>query len=132
MTLKERIHGDMIQAMKDRDVFKKNLLGVLLSELDRKGKTPSDTEVIAVVKKMIKNAEETASTSMSSEISILAIYLPKAMDESQIEELVKGVIADNPTLKIGPLTGICVKKSNGQANPSTITNIIKRVLDSTK
>lgn len=91
MTLQEIIEFDLRKAMRD-DPAKRDLLRVVLSEATRMSKTVPDEKVIQTLKKMIENATECGNL---QEIPILQSYLPLAMPESEIKEIVKGIIAEN-------------------------------------
>jgi len=87
--LKDKVIGDMRKAIKDRDVDKRDILRVLISEIDRQ-QTNDDDEIIRVVKKMSDNISQT--TNNSVEISILSYYLPQELTEDQMVEILDEVI----------------------------------------
>jgi len=87
----EQIKKDMVQAMKDGDTLKRDVLRVLRGELQR-GFLTEDTDVISTIKKMIANIKENKGD--QAEIDILTGYLPQQMTESQMRYIVKEVIND--------------------------------------
>ena len=108
MTILEKIKNDSIEARKLRDAVRASLLVTLLSEAQAVGKNAqppretSDEEVIQVIKKFIKNAEQICKDALNSiqlnkmdiiqksseEIKILKEYLPTQLSESAISEIV--------------------------------------------
>lgn len=92
MTLQQKIIDDLKKAMKSKNQEKKSLLRVLIGEMNRQGKELSDDNVLKIIKKMKDNATE---LSNEKEISILDSYLPKMMDEKEIENLVNNIIKEN-------------------------------------
>lgn len=102
MTLKETIVNDKNTAMKNGESVAKLLLITTLGELDRKSKTPSDEEVIAVVKKMKTNCEECGNL---EEAAILERYLPKMMSNEEIHSAIFNFCNE---------TGITEKKDMGR------------------
>jgi len=110
MTLLEKIRKNSLEARKLRDSIKSNLLVTLLSEAQAVGKNAkppresTDEEVVQVIKKFIKNAEETSGLAAnhldavhqsSRELEILASYLPEQLSEETIAEIVKDLKATN-------------------------------------
>lgn len=99
--LLEKIKNDQLTARKNRDSLQSALLTCLLSEAEMVGKNAgnretSNAEVVAVVKKFIKNIDETIfalqkqnqSTMIPTEEKrILEQYLPKQLSEIEIEEI---------------------------------------------
>ena len=96
MTLIERIRADQLQARKDKDTIKVNLLTTLIGEAVSIGKNngnreTTDAEVIALTKKFIKNLQEAIEVytrngvsvdAQRTEIGILEAYVPKQMSGS--------------------------------------------------
>lgn len=90
--MEKQIKKDMVQAMKDKDVVKKDILRVLMGELQRAFIT-EDADVVKTVKKMVSNLKETGGD--EDEINILEAYLPKQMSDSEMKHKVKEVVNDN-------------------------------------
>jgi len=89
MTLQERINTELVVAMKAKDVTKRDLLRVVIGEINRIGKEISDKDVVKILKKMIENATEVGNT---SEIYILETYLPTEISDKDIHNVVKYVL----------------------------------------
>ncbi|MDR3502995.1 MAG: GatB/YqeY domain-containing protein [Legionella sp.] len=103
MTLLERIKADSVFARKARNPISSALLTTLYSEASMVGKNngnrlSTDEEVVAVVKKFIKNTEEILSIRPSKvaniEIGILKEYVPTQLTESELRSIIQIVKDD--------------------------------------
>ena len=83
--LKDKITTDRNIAMKDGNITAKLLLGTLLGELDRKTKNPSDSEVVAVIKKM---KESCILCGKLDEVEILEKYIPSQYTSQELETMI--------------------------------------------
>lgn len=141
--LKERISREYLEAFKSRDNVKKNLLGVVKSEITTQEKNTvvenlADADVIKILNKVAKNLKETIEKSSSeeakSELSIIENYLPKQMSESEIRSALKEVLSElgesssTPAFQIGKLMGAFNSKYAGKADNKMVSNIVKELL----
>lgn len=101
MTLKEKINKDYLEAFKQKETLKKNLLSVIKGEIQTVEKntgsnTLSDEEVTKILNKTVKSLKETITLSNDeksiAELSIIENYLPKQMTEQEITEKVQSLI----------------------------------------
>jgi uncharacterized protein YqeY len=98
----DKIKSDQLEARKNRDTFKSQLLTTLLGEAEKIGKDDgnrktTDEEVWAVAKKFMKNYDEVLKVPNLSEVDqlkinnekqIVSAYLPVQMTEQQIQEII--------------------------------------------
>lgn len=98
MKLLDKIIEARSVARTNKDTVKAELLGVLIGDCTRSTKTPSDEDVIKIVKKFINNAQQTLtdaeernhprlgeiSASVITEVGILSEYVPKQLTEEDI------------------------------------------------
>jgi len=143
--LQEQIRTDMIVAMKARQTDELGYLRGLLSDLKNKEidkKSPlTDEEVIAVIKKMVKNLTEAKDMFLSGgrddlaaendkEIAVLGKYLPAEMSDTDLEKKVEEVLKDfvGETNR-GKLIGAVVGKLKGQADGGRIAVMVNRLLN---
>jgi uncharacterized protein YqeY len=101
-TLIEKIRQDQLRSRLEKDVISSALLTTLLSEAEAVGKKnnrkPYDEEVVAVVRKFLKNNEEFTRVNtnhergevLTKEKALLETYLPKQLTENEL----KGIISD--------------------------------------
>lgn len=98
MGLQKRIKADLITAMKNKDGEVKDLLRVVLGEIDTTSKKKpdgadlTDSEVLSILGKMKKDAIISGNT---DEIKILDGYLPTMLGEKQLETIILGIITSN-------------------------------------
>lgn len=92
MKLQEKIHSDLKNAMINKDNHRKDLLRVLIGEINREGKELSDERIIKIIKKMSENA---LIMNNQLEIDILSEYLPKMLTEQEIDIIISEFIMNN-------------------------------------
>ena len=104
MSLIEKIKQDQVAARVRRDGITANLLTTLIGEAEMVGKNAgnrasTDAEVVAVIKKFVKNAEETLAALkranqynevIAVEIGILGRYLPQQLGEYELKAIAVG------------------------------------------
>lgn len=133
MTLIEQIKADYLTARKTKDSVKVSLLATLLGEAQMIGKNAgnretTDSEVIAVVKKFIKNVNELLAVApghvqATAEISVLENYLPKQMSADEI----RAALNDVPRQK-GTMMQHLKKNFNGQYDGKQASDLIDAIL----
>lgn len=108
--LLEQIKNDIDSARREKDSSKVTFLSTLYAEAamvgKNKGNRPStDDEVIAVVKKFVNNADETAKARVKrgespekeqTEITILEGYMPKQLSDGALSEAIAQIIGTLP------------------------------------
>lgn len=150
--MEKKIQSDIMNAMKSKDeITLKTLRGVKTAIMqyktsstfkgDRDALLP-DGEVIKIMQKLAKERKETAEVYKNAgrielaeqelaEANIIEQYLPKAMSESEVEELVKASIAELGATSMKEM-GLVIKdvntKANGRTDGKTISTIVKRLL----
>ena len=96
MTMQKSIHDDLRQSMKEKNDAKTSALRVLVGEFQRQAKKElSDTEVLAIIKKLIKSETETIAMARLTESDYLRIlkgYLPQEAGEDEIRAWIRGNI----------------------------------------
>lgn len=126
--LLDQIKARMFQAIKAGETLEKEILRVAVGEITteaaRPGRTGSDEEVQAILRKLVKSNEETlASTTdaekratLQKEIAVLSTYLPKSLTPEEIAAALAPVADQIKTAgNDGQATGIAMKllKSQG-------------------
>lgn len=151
--MENRIQTDIMAAMKAKDdVALTTLRGIKTAIMqyktssnfkgDRDSNLP-DAEVIKIMQKLAKERRETAEVYKNAgrtelaekelaEANIIDKYLPKAMTELEVEEMVRSVIAEIGVTSIKEM-GLVIKtvnaKANGRTDGKTISTIVKRLLN---
>src|SRR5580698_11299225 len=109
MLLEDKISQDYVQAMKARDSFRSSVLSFLRAQIknvkvDKRLEQVPDEEVISVIKKQIKQRQDSISQFTSGgrtdlaekeekELVILKKYLPAEMSAEQLKKIVDEVVA---------------------------------------
>ena len=95
MSLKERIQTDRIQALKQGNIIQKNVLGVLIGEIEREGKNSTDDQVVKAAKKLV---EDNVLSKTENENVYLTCYLPQMLSDEELEKHIGYVSAGAPGL----------------------------------
>jgi uncharacterized protein YqeY len=115
----DEIKAAMVAAMKAKNTTEKEILRTCIGELTGTGETPDDAKVQAVLRKALKNNEETLKVVVSAdqkatleaELLILKRYLPQALGQEQI---IAALSAQHDAIRAagnaGQATGIAMKQ----------------------
>jgi len=148
MSLKSSILDDMKQAMRDKDKQKVGTIRLLTAaikqiEVDER-KELSDTDVIAIVTKMVKQRKDSAQQYEAAErqdladqeiyeIGVIEKYLPEQLSDSEIEDFIKKTIAQvdaKGMQDMGKVMGVLSKELAGKVDMGTVSQKIKALLQS--
>ncbi len=130
MTSQEQIKKDLIDAIKAKDIERREALRVVLGEFDRReDKTLTDDEVIGVLTRLVKSERETLELKGETDSGFLRTiraYLPKLATDEEIAAFIHENI-DFSEFKskmqaMGPIMKHFGKTADG--------NAVKRVLQS--
>ena len=146
MTLKERITEDMKTAMrageKDRlATIRLALAAVKQREVDERI-VLDDTQVLAVIEKMIKQRKEAIVqfeaggradlvAKESAEMALLQTYLPAQLSDAELDALIAEAIASTGAASIkdmGKVMGVVKAKAQGKADMTAVSARIKQKL----
>ena len=149
MSLKESISDDMKSCMRSGDKRRLAAIRLALSaikqiEVDERIDSLDDTRVIAVLDKMIKQRRESISQYEKAErddlveqeqfeIEVLQPYLPKALDEAEIQQMIDAAIADTGASSMkdmGKVMGMLKPQMQGRADMGKVSSQIKSRLSS--
>ena len=128
MTLQEKIQNDLKTSMLNKDVVKRDLIRVLIGEINRIGKEVDDDSIIKIIRKMVENA-----TLMNNqdEVTILSEYLPKMMGKDEIENIIRDIMNTNGYNNIKQM-GLIIKelkeKYGSLIDGKIASDIIKTIL----
>lgn len=148
MSIKEQLMADMKAAMKSKEEGKLALNTIRMArahirqaEIDNGHADFNDDQVLAVLRKEVKQRKETLSEIESSgredlveqtkaEIEILEKYLPAEMTPEAVEAAVKEIVdAMDPGQKnMGSVMKAVMAKLKGQADGKLINQIVRKLL----
>lgn len=141
------IRGEMVAAMKDKNKERKEVLSLLLSalkqyEIDNRVEI-SDEEAGQVVLKQIKQLKETLEMTPAGRqdiieecnfsISVLSEYAPSMMNEEEITDVIKSVLAqlniEVPTAKDkGAIMKVLMPLVKGKADGKLVNEILGKMM----
>lgn len=148
MALFEKISEDIKSAMKARDKVAlealRNIKKVFLEAKTAPGAndTLEDADALKILQKLAKQGKESAQTFLANnrqdladselaQVEVIERYLPKALEESEIESIVKEIIAQTGAQgmkDMGKVMGIASKQMAGRADGRIISTIVKKLL----
>jgi len=147
MTLQERLAQEIKSAMLAKDADKlstlrllKSVIGYLLVE--RKTETLSDADFVGVVQKEVKKRRDAIeqydkggrpelAAKEKKEITVLEAFLPQALSQEELEQLIKATIAETGATSkkdMGPVIKAVQAKAAGRADGKTISGIVGKLL----
>jgi uncharacterized protein YqeY len=130
MDLKSRISKDFMTAFKEKDMQKKNFLGLIKGEIqleEKKGIESNDENVLKIIKKMEKSLVQTNTDESKKELEYIKPYLPELMSEEKIKEIITQYIGEGLD-NIGKIMGKFNKEYRGKADNSLVSKISKELL----
>ncbi len=147
MALEQQIQKDIMEAMKAHNTVRTNAVRaikseILLAKTSGAGAEITDGDVIKLIQKLIKQRKESAAMYAQggrqdladnelAEAAEMEGYLPKQLSEAEVEEIVKGIIAEtgaSSMADMGKVMGLTTKKLAGQADGRTVSTIVKKLL----
>ena len=144
--LKQLITNDMKLALKAQDKSALKAIRMILGAIKQKEIDEridlDDTQVMAVIQKMVKQRKDSISQFSDAgrtdlveveeaELSIINNYMPKQLSEDEIEAAVVKAISDSgaDSMKdMGKLMGILKGQLDGQADMGLVSKLIKSKL----
>ncbi len=149
--MRDRINSAMKQAMRDKEVLRLSTLRLVMAAIkdrdiaarvDGVDNSVSDDEILAILGKMIKQRKDSATaygnagrTELAaqelSEIEIITGFLPKQLNDDEIEDAVKKVINDSGASGIrdmGKVMGLLKKSYTGQMDFGKAGGLVKSLL----
>ena len=145
--LEEKILSDYKEAMKARDAFKSSVLSFLRADVinvqvSKKKNTLDDSEVIAVIKKQIKQRQDSIeqftkgerlemAQKEKKELELLKTYLPPELSADEIKKIIEESVLSTAASGIKDM-GKVMKEVNvkiaGQADGKLVSDLVKERL----
>lgn len=138
----EQIEADLIEAQKNKDETKRDILRLIKSALKNaeieKGSALSNEELLAVLNREVKKRKESITAyeqanrpelvaSEQAEIDIIQAYLPAQMSEAEIRQTVADYLVNNPTTAAdtGRAMGALSATLKGKADLGLVARILR-------
>jgi uncharacterized protein YqeY len=148
MDIKSQLNDSMKDAMRSREVLRKNTIRMALAAIKQtevdKQTTLDELAVIALLQKEIKNRREAIEEAKKAnradlisdneaEIAVLEAFLPEAMSTEALRELVKAAIAEtgaSSPADIGSVMKVAMAKVAGRAAGGDVSAMVRELLAS--
>jgi uncharacterized protein YqeY len=146
MALVEKVRNDLTEAMKAREQMRTGALRMLIAALKNeqieKGHELSDEEAQAVIRRGVKQRLDSIeqyekanrmdlANHEREEKNLLESYLPKQLDDADVEGLVKAVIADSGATSkkdAGKVMKEMMSRHKGLVDGKKVQEIVGRLL----
>ena len=148
MTLREKIEGDIIEAMRGRDQPRLDALRFLKSVIQAaekaKGESLDDEGVVQVTAKQVNDRRESIRmfregnredlvAKESVELAVLETYLPPQLSQEELAQLVRRVIEEVGATTIrdkGRVMGRLMPQVRGKADGTEVNSLVEQILES--
>ena len=146
MITKQTLENDLKEAMRSGDDVKKRTLRMVLStlklsEVDKRSSLDSD-ELLGIIQKEVKSRQETIDEaedlgrqalvdSTQAEIDILQDYLPEALTQQELEQIVLETIAETDASgpqDMGNVMKAIMPKIRARADGKTVSALVQQKL----
>jgi uncharacterized protein YqeY len=152
MSLKNQIEEKLNQALKDKDKNTYPTLRLVVSAMkdaeianrtkEQQNKALSDSDIVGILKKMIKQRNESCEVYKKAgreellnhekkEIDVINIFLPKQLSEEETKAICKEVIKSTNATSMkdmGKVIGLIKAKHSDNLDFSKVSSIIKELL----
>ncbi len=131
--LKEKINQDFMIAFKNKEMEKKNFLGVIKGEIQNaegRGVESIDENVMSILKKVEKSLKESIKSGdgeSAMQLEFLNDYLPSLMSSEEVKKEIELIIKEGST-NIGMVMGAFNKKFKGKADNSEVRKFAEELL----
>lgn len=144
--IKARISEDMKNAMRAREALRLSTIRLLLSAIKQREiddhVEANDALIIEVITKMVKQRRDSVeqytqggradlAQKEQAEIDVLAAYLPKALTDEEVSQIIDEAIASTGAVgmaQMGKVMGVVKAKVAGRADLGKVSGIIKAKL----
>lgn len=149
--LEEKILNDYKEAMKNKDAIKISTLSFLRAAMqnlaiEKKKEKLDDPDVISIIKKQIKQRQDSIeqfkkgnrldlADKETKELEILKVYLPKELTADEIKKIIEEAVVSTGAAGIkdmGKVMKEVILKVAGRADGKLISDLVKEQLSQSK
>ena len=146
MSLKERLQGDLKEALRARDerrklVIRMALTAITNAEVEKRGDL-DDPDVVAVLQKASRQRQDTIAelrqtdradllAKEEAELAILEEYLPKLLSRDEIVTEARQIVAEMGATgmgQMGPVMRELMSKLKGRADGRLVNEVVRELL----
>ncbi|WP_330389602.1 GatB/YqeY domain-containing protein [Cellulosilyticum sp. I15G10I2] len=146
MSLKEKLLSDMKEAMKEKDVLRKDTIqmvrGAILQKEKDSLKEVHEEQILDILVQEIKKRKDALvdfekgnrhdlAESANAEIAVLTAYLPKQLSDDELTEIVRETISEvgaSSVKEMGKVMAAITPKVKGKADNGKVSSIVKQCL----
>jgi hypothetical protein len=145
MSLREKIHQDLVQAMKAKEALKTWTLRTVWSAIQveekkgKKGDELTDEGVLRVLSTLLKQRKEAAEQFQAgqrpelvekelAEATIIEQYLPSPLSEEELRTMVRAAITETGAKRIGEVMPVLMKRVAGRAEGKVVNAMVQQEL----
>jgi hypothetical protein len=146
MDIKTQLNEAMKDAMRSGDAVRKTTIRMALAAIKQaevdKQTTLDDMAVIALLQKEIKNRKEAIEEAKTAgredlisenetEIDVLEVFLPEAMSDDELREIVSNAVAETGATSMadmGKVMKVALEKVAGRAPGGEVSAMVKELL----
>ncbi len=149
MSLKEKIHQDLVKAMREKETLKTWTLRTVWSAIQveekkkKKGEEASDEVVLRVLSTLLKQRKESAEQFQAghrpdlvekelAEAAIIEQYLPAPLSEAELRAEIQAVIAETGGQSLGAIMPVIMKRVVGRAEGKVVNALVQEELTKAK
>lgn len=142
MSLSQRLQAEMTSAMRARDELRRGTLRMLVAaayNAEKAARRPlTDDEVVAVLAREMKTRRESVeayskggrpelAAKEEAEIAIIAEFLPRALSEDELHDLVVAAVDEAGAASprdLGRVMGLLAPRTRGRADGRTVSAMV--------
>ena len=146
MSLKQQLTDAMKEAMRNKEKERLSAVRLILAEVKRievdERIEIDDERMLSLLDKMVKQRRDSSAQYESAgrmelaeveiaEIAVIQDFLPAALTEAEIEELIQQAIADTGAESMrdmGKVMGVIKPKIQGRADAGAVSGLVKKAL----
>ncbi|RMF84086.1 MAG: GatB/YqeY domain-containing protein [Nitrospinota bacterium] len=143
MSLKTRIHQDLVAAMKAKDERRvwtlRTVWSAIQVEEKKKGDEATDAVVLRVLSTLLKQRKEAAEQFQAghrsdlvekelAEAAIIEEYLPPPLSEEELRAEIRAVIAETGGRKLGQIMPVIMQRVAGRAEGKVVNALVQQEL----
>jgi hypothetical protein len=144
MTLEEKLLNDFKGAMKNKETARVSTLSFLRAQLsytalEKKKKNLDDNECVAVIRRLIKQHQDSIEQfkmgnrqdlvdKETKELEILKAYLPQELSSDELKKIIEDVIKDTSASEMkdmGRVMKEILAKTKGAADAKSVSEMVK-------
>lgn len=147
MTLSRRLHEALTSAIRARDELRRETLRMAIAAAYNEEKAQrralSDDEVIAILARELKRRRESIDAFRQggredraqreeAEAAVIAEFMPTALSEAELEQMVREAIAETGAASprdLGRVMGVLAPRTRGRADGRAVSALVVRELE---